>query len=47
MKIMRLIMVLLFTAAFSMQLHAGQSGTNEGVDPEPECDLAPTFRILH
>ena len=46
MKIMRLIMVLLFAATFSIQLHAGQGGENEGVNPEHECDHASAEKTL-
>ena len=46
MEIMRLIMVLLFTAVFSIQLHAGQGAKDEGATPEHECDHTSVEKTL-
>ena len=46
MEIVRLIIVLVFTAAFSISSYAGQGGKNEGVDPEPECDYISVEKTL-
>jgi hypothetical protein len=46
MKITRLIMVLILTAAFSIQLHAGQGGKNESANPDHECDHTSVEKTL-
>jgi hypothetical protein len=43
---MKLIMALLFTAAFSIPSYAGQGGKNEGQEPEPECDYVSVEKTL-
>ena len=40
MEIKRLGVILLFIAAFSNSLHAGQGDKEDGVSPEHECDNA-------